>query len=682
MKSFRKYLAMLATTLLVVPATTTAQLHVQVDTTECQHVTGFGAAALYGAMQAIQDTSIIAYLYGDDSPVGLNIMRVEISPSTTPDVAGTDYDWHGYLPAVKAAKQRGAIVFGTPWSPPPAYKTNNSASGGEGEANGNVKGKLKDGYGARFFTWLNSYLSYMKRQGAPIDIVSIQNEPDWWVDYSGCLYTPEEMHDLVANHGSVLKKEQYNVRLMGGESYYFNPEYATALLEDSLSEQYIDIIGGHIYGSKPLGNMAKTARIAAAHGKETWMTEHGYDVTEGDFLPTWHEQLGFAQELNEAMLAGGNAYVYWYMLGRGNLLGDGENADSVPENAFGNPLPRSLIMAHFAKNLKGSTRLRTTPDVPADGNPTEFSAYIKGDSLIVIAIDTLPKAYGITLSLPYAVKSGQRIVSTEGNLYQSEEIEVDSPTFDLSLNLSERSLTTFIFEIDREATVTMGGPRGIDESEEASTAAYTTAEELSNNYFVMVNTQGSSDYSLYFTDSGSSQDAKYMLTSTLTEQGTDYYYLFRATETIVDGETHYTLSAYNTDYDLYSTWLGSKLNMASGSVNFTGSCEATQFGTDIQNGGLWDIDYVDGKGFTFRCVAVKNNYHYYLGTRTLNQSLRPVYWNCYPARRFAQEEADAISVPTLASDADDGLFYTLDGIAHQQPLKGINIHNGRKILVK
>jgi glucuronoarabinoxylan endo-1,4-beta-xylanase len=108
-------------------------------------------------------------------------------------------------------------------------KTNGYASGGEGSGE---KGKLKEDCYSKLFTWMNGFLLYMAQNKAPVDIVSVQNEPDWWVDYSGCLYSPEEMHNLVANYGGSLKKSLYKVRLMGSESLNHNPDYAKALLED------------------------------------------------------------------------------------------------------------------------------------------------------------------------------------------------------------------------------------------------------------------------------------------------------------------------------------------------------------------------------------------------------------------------------------------------------------------
>ena len=53
-------------------------------------------------------------------------------------------------------------------------------------------------------------------------------------------------------------------------------------------------------------------------------------------------------------------------------------------------LPRAYVMSHFSKNVTGSTRIYAN----AAGYPIkteasfEATAYIKGDSLIIMAIDT------------------------------------------------------------------------------------------------------------------------------------------------------------------------------------------------------------------------------------------------------------------------------------------------------
>jgi len=253
------------------------KLTLKVDTIRYQTVTGFGAAACDGAMCPFgTDTQPVKLLYGPTSPIGLNIMRMEISPNFVGDVRvpewgnwDTPYDWQGSVPSAKYVKQCGGIVFGTPWSPPGEYKTNGTAQGGKSDAQGNQRGQLREDCYDKFFPWLNTFLEYMKSKDVVVDAVSVQNEPDWWVDYSGCLYTPQQQLNLVKNYAHLLDRETYDgVRLISAEPLGFDPQYSNALLNDEVARDQVDIIAGHIYGHPPLGNLKSAATLASKYGKE------------------------------------------------------------------------------------------------------------------------------------------------------------------------------------------------------------------------------------------------------------------------------------------------------------------------------------------------------------------------------------------------------------------------------
>ena len=349
---------------------------VAVNSTRYQTITGFGAACCDGAMCPFgNDTQPVKLLYGRTSKIGLNIMRMEISPNFKGDINAADigwdtpYDWHGSLPSAKIVKQRGGIVFGTPWSPPGEYKTNGTAQGGNSDSQGNQRGQLREDCYDKFFPWLNTFLEYMRSNGVFVDAVSIQNEPDWWVDYSGCLYSPQQQLNLVKNYAHMLDRERYRgVRLISAEPLGFTQNYSDMLLNDPVAREQIDIIAGHLYGHAPLekGNMKDAAVLAAKYGKEVWMTEHS--VTDYiDRLPNWHEQLIFAEELNECMLAGCTGYIYWYMRAHWAFVGTGEEKYN-PGNTKNTLLPRAFVMSHFSKHVTGSTRLGLTSSVTTGTN--------------------------------------------------------------------------------------------------------------------------------------------------------------------------------------------------------------------------------------------------------------------------------------------------------------------------
>ena len=432
--------------------------------TRKQTVTGFGAACCDGAMCPFgNDTSPVKKLYGSSSDIGLNIMRMEISPNFEGDIRvpewgnwDSPYDWNGSLPSAKIVKQRGGIVFGTPWSPPGEFKTNGTAQGGNNDSQGHQRGKLREDCYERFFPWLNTFLGWMKNHGVNVDAVSLQNEPDWWVDYSGCLYDPQDLVKLVKDYAYMLDRETYpGVKLISGESLGFTQNYTDPLMRDETCREQIDIVAGHLYGHAPLQYMKNSAILPLKHGKEVWMTEHSVTDNIGDRLPTWHENLIFAEELNECMLAGCTGYIYWYMRAHWAFVGTGETKYGK-NNKKNELLPRAYVMSHFAKHVTGSTRLATSRDkTEGEGDTHEYSAYIKGDSLIVMAIDTTATAYKIRLKFPYNVKSGELILST-GNepdkLCQKQTLDIPESTNEYLVELPARSLSTYIFMVDKGST--------------------------------------------------------------------------------------------------------------------------------------------------------------------------------------------------------------------------------------
>ena len=453
----KRFISILAIAVLPLYAGATT-ITVTVNSTRYQTVTGFGAACCDGAMCPFgEDTQPVRLLYGPTSKIGLNIMRMEISPNFEGDIIvpewgnyDSPYDWKGSLPSAKIVKQRGGIVFGTPWSPPGEYKTNGSSAGGKSDDQGNQRATLREDCYDKFFPWLNTFLDWMKRNGVEVDAVSIQNEPDWWVNYSGCLYTPEQQVKLVKNYAHMLDREKFKgVRLISAEPLGFTQNYSDALLKDPVARKQVDIIAGHLYGHPPLekGNMKDAAVLAARYGKEVWMTEHS--VTDNiNRLPNWHEQLIFAQELNECMLAGCTGYIYWYMRAHWAFVGTGEEKYN-PGNTKNRLLPRAYVMSHFSKHVTGSTRLGIRSSITTGTNSFfETSAYIKGDSLIVIAIDTTAIGYDLNIRLPYKVKSGTLLQSTSNtSLCKESPIEIAEPTNDLIVDLPPRSLNTYIFTI-------------------------------------------------------------------------------------------------------------------------------------------------------------------------------------------------------------------------------------------
>ena len=116
----RKKLTLTAA-LLSLLAVQAKNITITVSKTKYQTITGFGAACCDGAMCPYgTDTRPVQLLYGKQSKIGFNIMRMEISPNFKGDITAADvgwdtpYDWKGSLRSAREVKRRVGTVFGTP----------------------------------------------------------------------------------------------------------------------------------------------------------------------------------------------------------------------------------------------------------------------------------------------------------------------------------------------------------------------------------------------------------------------------------------------------------------------------------------------------------------------------------------------------------------------------------------
>jgi len=189
------------------------------------------------------------------------------------------------------------------------------------------------------------------------------------------------------------------------------------------------------------------------------MTEHSTTNNTGA-LPTWNDNLIFAEELNECMLAGCTGYIYWYLRAHWAFAGTGETEYGAA-NKKDALLPRAYVMSHFSKNVTGSTRLKTSQD-ETNGRTEEgklanyeFSAYQKGDSIIVMAINATEKTRDLMVNLPYNVKSGKLWVSTgneSANLCQQSDLPITESISQYLHEMPAQSLNTLIFMVDKGST--------------------------------------------------------------------------------------------------------------------------------------------------------------------------------------------------------------------------------------
>lgn len=357
--------------------------------TEYQEIIGFGGMNTKWQASTLSDSEV-ATLYGkENGQLGYNVLRVRISPNG-------ENDWKQILTTVKKAKSLGAMILATPWTPPANLKTNQSI----------VQGELADYAG--YVTWLKRFVQYMKDNGAAIDVLSIQNEPDIDVTYESCQWSPVQIYNFMKQYGNELRA--IGVKLLVAEHSNFNHEFTDPLLNDMQVAANIDCIGGHIYG----GGLVEY-ELVAQKGKEYWMTEHllnkAWDdktLKSPEALRT--ENMAFAEEVNQCMKMGFNVYIWWYLRRFYSMLGDGD-AGSVR----GEVTTRGYFLSHFARYAAGRTRIKAR--LP-EGTSSDVSATAykdsKGNISIIVVNSSANAMKNLKLILPFEAKQATKVVTVSG----------------------------------------------------------------------------------------------------------------------------------------------------------------------------------------------------------------------------------------------------------------------------
>ena len=263
---------------LLIPIAVSAQDTVVIDTsTTYQVIDGFGASTAWHGQ--ISDTQADATFNNEDrTQLGLSILRIRIDPNDS---------WYDELVNAQKARARNAIVMATPWTPPASMKSNNNTVGGE----------LKTEEYSNYALWLNSFGQYMENNGAPVDVISIQNEPNIQVSYESCDWTPSQIFNFCKDHAQLIETD-----VMIPETYNFDTTYADMVLSDSTANSHITHIGGHLYDATPF-----TYTTAIDSGKRIWMTEKYYNPEDIRTCAV------VGKEILDCMVNNMNAYMWWWL---------------------------------------------------------------------------------------------------------------------------------------------------------------------------------------------------------------------------------------------------------------------------------------------------------------------------------------------------------------------------------
>jgi glucuronoarabinoxylan endo-1,4-beta-xylanase len=329
--------------------------------TSNQTIRGFGGSTAWMPQMSSAEASA---LFGTASgQIGLSILRVRIDPSTTTTPNAL---WSTELGNAQAAIAAGSnvSVIATPWTPPAAWKSNDSVDNG---------GTLNTANYADYANYLESFVTYMASASPAVNLygISMQNEPDANVTYESCTWTGATMDTWVANNASVL-----TTKLIMPESESFNTIFSDPALADSNAVGNIGIIAGHLYGASPF-----YYTNAENAGKEVWMTEHY--LTPAGSQPAIADALAVATEIHNSLtVADYNAYVWWWVADWNPGSGT-TNTGLVDTN--NNPTYYGWAVAQFANFIRpGYVRNNVTNS----STNVFISAYSGSSHFVIVAINT------------------------------------------------------------------------------------------------------------------------------------------------------------------------------------------------------------------------------------------------------------------------------------------------------
>jgi glucuronoarabinoxylan endo-1,4-beta-xylanase len=392
------------------PIATSPALKVTVlPQTTYQNIAGFGGANRMWGTQSLKPTEAQKAFGISDGELGLSLFRVRLSSDKT--------EWPIIIEAVKEANKNGVKVLASPWSPPPALKDNNS----------DIRGRLLPQNYTAFKNYINEFITFMTTNGAKIDVVSIQNEPDWQPTYESCDWTADEMINFLNAPGQIT-----GAKLAAPESLNFNQTMTNAILSNDAAAQKIDIVAGHIYGS----GLAKFP-LAEQKQKEIWMTEYLMNLNTGNAgapkwttfseAAKWAESIKMLVSVHDAMMHNWNAYIWWYLQRYYSFIGDGEEGTTN-----GVVLKRGFAFSHFSKFVRpGFVRIGTETVL---NSFLKISAYKKDAQTVLVIIN--PEAFpisnvqisGLTQMNAVAYTSTETTTMVKKTLsFSNQVITIDAP---------------------------------------------------------------------------------------------------------------------------------------------------------------------------------------------------------------------------------------------------------------
>ena len=361
-----------------------------------QVVKGFGAANILPWRPDMTVDQVNKAFGTGEGQLGFTILRLRVPPDTS--------EFALQVSTAQLAYSLGVKIIASPWTPPASLKTNNDIVGGQ----------LRTDSYAAYAAHLRAFSDYMSSKGVPLYAVSVQNEPDVTVTYESCSWNATQMLNFVKNNVPSI-----GAKIIADEASHFSHTITDAMLNDPVAAANLSIVGGHLYGTR-----VASYPLARSKGKEVWMTEYL------DLDTSWAHALNTGTQISDCMVAGMNAYVWWYIV---RYYG--------PIREDGTVMKRGYVMSQFARFIRpGYTRVDATANPQTD---VYVTAYTNDTKVAIVVVNE-----GRSTEQAFSIRNGSvltvtpYVTSDTRNCARENAITISGGKFTRSLDAY--SITTFV----------------------------------------------------------------------------------------------------------------------------------------------------------------------------------------------------------------------------------------------
>jgi glucuronoarabinoxylan endo-1,4-beta-xylanase len=488
----RKSSLLLALSILLSPILAIAQTATVNWTDVHQIIDGFGAA------DAQRGTSLSssnqAFFFGKGTgQLGLSLLRAGVTDGSddpgscltvSTSCAGV------YVSDMNAIIAQGGRVYASPWSPPAAYKTNDSTycTAGAGD------GALATADYASYATWMANFVKSLSAEdGINLYAISVQNEPDQCQGYDSALWTAANIDTFIkTNLGPTFSSDGLTTLIFmpenGSHGDLTGANGGGTCAGDSSCYNYIGGINWHDYDAT--ANSSGTVNTAAnpwsSLNKKYWETEVSCGGTSPDtYGPSGCEHGSFTTDMttdglmwaglidNRIAVQNANAYLYW-LLEVPSSYGDSEGLTEVSsegETGFTAIAKRAYVFGQYAHWIRpGYYRIDATHN-PQSGIAVSAYQDLPSKTLVIVATNYNASPVSQTFSVtnaPTLSTMTPYVTSTSLSLAAQSAVTVTSQSF--SYSLPAQSVTTFVGTVSSGSSCPSGVPSGVTNCYYASAA--------------------------------------------------------------------------------------------------------------------------------------------------------------------------------------------------------------------